>query len=101
MEGWISTYWAQGMEGEVWFIFQDERYASGDQWQMEGLHQIAPGQHLTIFDAQGQVLWRGLLKLRKQGWFGRHTLVPPEVGEERWEAWFRHSPPLRARYGEN
>ncbi|HPT56683.1 MAG TPA: hypothetical protein PLK42_08410 [Casimicrobium sp.] len=27
LNGWISEYSAQGMEGEVWRIFQDKRYA--------------------------------------------------------------------------
>lgn len=85
------------MEGEVWWIFQDERFVQGDQWLPEGMHQLLPGQNLTIFDESGAVLWQGLLQVRRRGWFGPKTVIPAEVGEERWQSWLEHQPPLRAR----
>ena len=57
---------------------------------------VAAGDELTIFTPDGEVLWQGKLKWRRQGWFGHTTLVPKEVGKQ-WVDWFHMSPPLKAR----
>lgn len=85
------------MEEYPWLIFQDERFTDGSQWSREGMHQLAPGDELTIFAPDGDVLWQGCLQWRRQGWFGPKTLVPKEVGEKQWEHWFYLQPPLRAK----
>lgn len=97
MDGWISTFWEQGMEEYPWLIFQDETFTEGESWLREGMHQLQAGDHLTIFAPDGDVLWQGELRPRRQGWFGRSTLVPPEVGEGQWDSWFYLKPSLRAR----
>ena len=97
MDGWISTFWEQGMEESAWLIFQDERFAQGNQWSRQGMHQLGPGDQLTIFAPDGDVLWHGRLQWRRQGWFGPKTWGPKEVGEKQWQHWFELSPPLRAR----
>lgn len=76
MDGWISTFWEQGMEEYPRLIFQDEVFTEGSQWMREGMHDVAAGDELTIFTPDGEVLWQGKLKWRRQGWFGHTTLVP-------------------------
>lgn len=97
MDGWISNYWEQGMEEPARLIFQDERFTNGRSWSPEGMHEPLPGDELTIYSPDGDVLWQGRLKLRRKGWFGESTLIPPEVGEAQWRHWFHLEPPLRAR----
>lgn len=97
MDGWISTFWEQGMEELPWLIFQDEAFTQGEAWSREGMHQLRDGDQLTLFTPDGDVLWQGELRSRRQSWFGQPTLVPPEVGPGQWKSWFSMSPPLRAR----
>lgn len=94
--GWVSTFWEQGMEEPAWLIFQDERYTQGDQWLREGMYELSPGDELTIYAPDGDLLWQGSLVLRRQGWFARPTLVPAEIGQSQWQQWFEMHPPLRA-----
>ena len=100
--GWISTYWEQGMEELPWLIFQDEAFTQGATWDREGLHRLEPDDYLTTFDLDGTVLWQGSLTTRRRGWFGRlwggsSHWFPAEVGDQQWNEWFRRHPPLRAR----
>ena len=100
LAGWIADYWEQGMEEEPWLTFQDEAFTAGATWDRAGLHRLAPGGVLTIFE-DGAVRWSGVLGLRRTGLFGlfgAFTITPPDVDERTWRSWFRRSPPLRARY---
>lgn len=105
MDGFISTYQAQGMEADEWLVFQDaahvRRGADGrEAWAMEGMWPIEAGAALTIVAVDGAVLWSGVLAARRTGLLGLGppTLVPPGVEPARWLAWFHHQPPLAARY---
>lgn len=100
--GWISTYWEQGMEEPPWLIFQDEHFTQGDSWNRQGLMRLEPRDQLTIFAPDNSVLFQAQLETRRRGWFGKlypgsWDWFPVEVGEKQWNEWFRHSPPLRAR----
>ena len=100
--GWISTYWEQGMEESPWLIFQDELFTQGESWHPQGVMRLEPRDHLTIFAPDTSVLFQGQLETRRRGWFaklypGSSEWFPVEVGEKRWNEWFRHQPPLRAR----
>ena len=80
------------MEGPALLIFQDERFTEGSQWLRDGMHLLAPGDELTIYAPDGDVLWQGRLRWQRQGWFGPKTLILKEMLH-----WFDLSPPLRAR----
>lgn len=102
-EGWLGTYWAQGMEEPEWLIFQDRRFTTGRPggWLLEGMHRLQAGDRLEILGPQGERLWQGELRARRQGWFGNLTPSQPEwhpeeVSLEIWQGWFRRDPPLEA-----
>lgn len=101
--GWVSTYWAQGMEEDAWPIFQDERHTTGDPggWQLSGTRRLQAGDHLTLSDLDGNTLWSGLLLPSKTRWFqkvnpGSWNWHPPGVSLEKWRKWLTDSPPTRA-----
>jgi hypothetical protein len=105
MQGYLGDYWAQGMEEPAWLIFQDERFCETPKagWAMEGMHQMGPGDRLTIFAPGGEVLWAGTLETRRVGFFGRlqagaHDWHPEGMDLSSWRAFFHHDPPLRATY---
>lgn len=106
MDGFVSHYWAQGMEEGEWLVFQEAAHVrrrddGSEEWAMEGMWPIEPGASLTIFAEDGSVLWSGTLALRRTGLFGvfgRTTLAPPGIEEARWLEWFHRVPPLKARY---
>ncbi|MCB9703790.1 MAG: hypothetical protein H6711_17975 [Myxococcales bacterium] len=101
LDGWIADFWEQGMEEEPWLIFQDRAFTRGESWEREGMHVLAPGGRLTIFEEDGAVRWSGVLRVRRLGLFGRfgrRTLAPPGIDDAAWRAWFRRRPALRARY---
>ena len=91
LKGWIGTYWETGMEEPPRLIFQDERFTEGKSWAMEGMHELRPGHHLTIYAPDGDLLWEGTLGVKRRSWFGPAHLVPPEI-----DHWFHLHPPLRA-----
>lgn len=103
--GFLSTFWEQGMEEPPWHIFQDRAYCDGPDrgWDRAGLHQLAEGSQLRVFDHDYRVLWSGQVKGRRQGWFGRLNAGscdwhPREVPAEVWRSYFNRNPPLRALY---
>ena len=105
LHGWISEYTAQGMEGDVWLIFQDRAYARDREggWDMAGMYRLQEKDALTIFDEQGQVLWSGVIATRPSGLFnlfkrrpGHPDWSPTDVSLIDWHNWFRHQPPLEA-----
>lgn len=105
LRGWISEFTQQGMEGEVWRIFQDEAFTDSNThgWQFEGMHQLADGDTLTILDASDRILWQGILRTQTR-WLGLAAGLSPvhpdwhptDVSVETWSGWFRCQPPLRA-----
>jgi len=97
LEGWIADFWEQGMEEIPWLIFQDQAFTIGDSWDRTGMHRLAPGGTLTIFE-NGTVLWSGVLKHRRLGLLGPISITPANTDEATWLSWFRRSPCLRARY---
>lgn len=103
--GFLSTFWEQGMEEPPWHIFQDRAFCEGLErgWERAGIHPLAEGSRLTIFDLDSRVLWSGEVKGRRLGWFGRLQASscdwhPPEVPAEVWRGYFHRNPPLRAFY---
>lgn len=85
------------MEESPWLIFQDEKFG----WDRAGMHTFAEGDHLTVLDDDGSVLWAGVIRGRKTGFFSRLAAGscdwhPEEVAAETWQGWFRRSPPTRA-----
>ncbi len=105
LRGWISEFTEQGMEGEVWRIFQDEAFSDSNShgWRFEGMHQLANGDALTILDAGDRILWQGILRAQSR-WLGFAAGLSPvhpdwhpsDVSLETWCGWFRSQPPLRA-----
>lgn len=105
LQGWIAEYSAQGMEGEVWRIFQDRNHAQSREggWTLTGMHCLQTGQELTILAEDGAILWTGPIAPTRSGWLGWRTLhprdpnwTPPEIPLEQWQTWFQASPPLAA-----
>ena len=105
LRGWISEYSAQGMEGDLWRVFQDRAFAQSRDagWEMQGMHVLSEGCELTIFAADGSVCWSGVITAVRSGLFGLRKLAPghPDwapagVTREEWASWFRHQPPLEA-----
>lgn len=103
--GWISEYWEQGMEEMPWHIFQDERFCASrtEGWLHAGIVQLGDGQHLTILNDEGQVMWAGELRARRLRWFDRHPTQPWNywwhpltVPAATWTAWFGTTPSYRA-----
>lgn len=107
LQGWVSTYTAMELEGVVWLVFQDARYATGREhdWRFEGMHQLGIGDQLTIFDNNGAVLWSGVIAPRRVGILGLRKLNPdhyewsPEgISRETWMGWLSQHPSLAATY---
>ncbi len=102
MEGYIADYWEQGWEGHFWYTFQDATYIDErtGQWDIQGMHQLAVGDYLTIYQEDGTILWDGLWPDRSPGmlarWWSRVRGLEP-VCPEKMLTWFRHEPPLKAR----
>ncbi len=105
-EGWIAEYWEQGWEGNFWRIFQDARFCASrtEGWSPAGIIRLEDGQHLTVFDDAGVILWSGRLQARQLSRCERHHTQPWQPGwhpvgvpDETWAAWFNAHPALRAR----
>lgn len=96
--GELLAYWEQGWEGMIDFFFQ-----------VDGSDEFFPlkdGQHLTIFNADGSVLWSGKLNfIRRNEWFDKHRLnadiwaytKQKGVSYADWMDWFWRQPPLKAK----
>lgn len=83
------------MEGEIFYTFQPD--AGGIIWLRNGLY-------LTILAENGDVLWAGIIQLRRRGWFEQHHLsnkiwsntTQKDISYNQWITWFWQKPPLRA-----
>lgn len=105
MQGYVSTFWEQGMEESPWVIFQDARHCVGPNhgWEREGMHTFAHGGQLTIFAPDGTVVWAGTITTRRLGMFGKlraggSDWHPEGMAKERWDKFFHYEPPLNATY---
>jgi hypothetical protein len=99
--GWITTYYEQGMEGYVMYVFQEGPESADGTWPIDKMFALSPGSELTIVGDDGAILWSGTLVLRRLGLFGlfgRRALIPRGIDPESWRSWFERRPPLTARY---
>ncbi|HNC91872.1 MAG TPA: hypothetical protein PL000_23365, partial [Anaerolineales bacterium] len=56
LNGELEAYWEQGMEGLILFSFMPENGKG-----LNDLIALQSGQHLTIFNPDGSMLWSGTL----------------------------------------
>jgi hypothetical protein len=83
VEGTLSDYWEQGWEGHFELVLQEDGVPG-----MEGMRALAPGDHLTVWDAAGRELMSGPLPR----WTARRVLglfrVEPTLPDGFFD-WFR------------
>ncbi len=93
----MEAYFEQGWEGRIEFAFHFEG-------QREPFF-LKNGQRLTIYNAEGDVLWSGKVKLvRRNTWLDNHHLragiwadwKQKGVSYADWMDWFWREPPLKA-----
>ncbi|MCB0932124.1 MAG: hypothetical protein KDB71_09530 [Mycobacterium sp.] len=97
INGELEAYWEQGWEGRVEFAFQFDGNATP--------FFLSNGQRLTIFDADGSVLWSGEIRFVKRRFFDKHQLdadiwayvKQKGVSYADWMDWFWRKPPLKAK----
>jgi hypothetical protein len=58
-EGELIDFFETGTEGVIWMLEDDDRYGYA------ALQPICEGDHLTIFDQLGAILWRGGIRRDK------------------------------------
>lgn len=96
LSGVLLAYYEQGWEGAIRFAFQP------DNSNLPIF--LSSGQHLTVFDDDGAVLWSGKLHFVRRGWRDQHRLgagiwsdcKQKGVSYAQWMDWFWRQPPLRA-----
>lgn len=98
LTGHLEAYWEQGWEGRIEFFFVPD----------DGQRPlpIQAGDHLTIFNEDGTVLWSGQIEWVRKNWWQRHQLdndvwswhKQKGVKYADWIGWFWHKPPLPAHY---
>jgi hypothetical protein len=84
IEGELVDYFETGTEGVVWTIDDERRHGR------EALETICEGDHLTIEDQLGIVLWKGVIRCdKKTGW--QRYRMNPEYGQQialgHWVHW--------------
>ena len=98
LHGVLDAYWEQGWEGRIEFTLLIEGQKSPGVF-------LQDGQHLTIYTAEGQILWTGKLHFVKRNlWFDHHKLKAGiwsdvkqrGVSYAQWLDWFWRKPPLKA-----
>lgn len=98
MVGTLEAYWEQGWEGRI-------EYAFAPDVRLPHPLFLAQGDHLTIWSAQGAVLWQGDIDFVSVRWWDRRPPDPIQVWaytKQRgvryadWLLWFWQRPPLRA-----
>ena len=55
--GFLEGFWETGTEG-VWWTLEEEPFKG-----YEGLHTLENGDELIVFNADGSVLWQGIIDL--------------------------------------
>lgn len=97
IDGELEAYWEQGWEGRVEFAFH-----------FEGNHRpffLSNGQFLTIYNADGSILFSGEIDFVRRRFFDNHRLdaniwAPVKqkgVSYADWMDWFWRQPPLKAK----
>ena len=104
-DGFVSTFFEQGMEEPAWRIFQDARHCDSPTqgWDSAGIERLQDGQELIIWDRHGQQVWSGPLRHRRVRWFRQLSVLdndwhPPDRSWGDWDQLFVAHPPLRARW---
>jgi len=71
IRGTLHLYSETGTEGGYWAI-QDERFITPptadwphESWSYDGLHCLDDGDHLKVFDPEGNIYWEGRIQLKK------------------------------------
>lgn len=62
IRGVTFRYYAQGMGSVVWAVQEDGFVRQDGSWMFEGLHFLESGDDLTIYDADGGILWSGIIR---------------------------------------
>jgi hypothetical protein len=86
VEGELIDFFETGTEGVIWMVEDDERYGHG------ALQNICEGDHLTILNKVGGVIWRGVIHCDKKiGW--RRYPSNPKYGQQcalgHWVHWIQ------------
>jgi len=86
IEGELIDFFETGTEGVVWTLEDDRRIGRA------ACETICEGDHLTIFDRAGNVLWRGVIRCdKKSGW--RRYPRNPQYGQQSalgcWVHWIQ------------
>jgi len=71
LEGKLHLYSETGTEGGYW-AFQDFQYITlEDKWSYEGLHILADGDQLSIFNQNNkdEIIWSGIITLKQHPLF--------------------------------
>ncbi|GEM_PF-1069090 len=96
-EGELIDFFETGTEGVIWMLEDERRFGR------EALESICEGDHLTILDQLGKVLWRGIIRCdNRVGW--RRYPMNPQYGQQcalgRWVHWIQRGfkPDDWARY---
>ena len=70
LKGVVHLHSETGTEGG-WWAFQDERFIyppredwPHESWSYDGLHYLENGDHLKIFDPEGNIYWEGSIQLK-------------------------------------
>lgn len=103
IKGHIEGYWEQGWEGRIEYVFIPE--GGNDREEMEAVIFLSKGHCLTIYEKEGEVLWRGEIELVGRSWWERlkgskHNVWSESkqkgVSYEEWVDWFWQKAPLKA-----
>lgn len=85
-EGELIDFFETGTEGVIWAL-EDERHNG-----YEALQTICEGDHLTILDWVGEIVWRGFIRCDKKIGF-RPYPMNPECGQQcalgHWVHWIQ------------
>ena len=93
--GVLEAYWEQGWEGFIGYSVQIEG--------QPGPSFLQNGDYLTIYAADGHILWEGTIELvsRRNEQHSLHMGIWADTKQagltyDQWVRWFVHQPPLRA-----
>ena len=75
MEGFLTAYAETGTEGVHWALEEDPF------WSHQPLHVLKNGDHLTVYNDDGSVLWDGIIDLEYKTGYQRYPRNP-EHGQQ-------------------
>ena len=73
--GLLEGFWETGTEGVLWAL-EEEPFKG-----YEGLHILENGDELTVFNADGSVLWKGVIDLEYETGY-RNFPLNPQYGQQ-------------------